>query len=216
VLALSPKQRSAWLDAIIDAEGHAEEGFTRLAQNDGAVAEAINPSPYTWKVGGRHLAAFVAGALNISQAELLEWPVPTLRQACCSTQYYAGSGGLRSRYRTWQLDNATSYHNPDRRIKLGIQLVSKAVIVMRDDHYRERFAWWAQLGSNQCPSLVRRHQTVAERRRMSPVVPASCTHRRRLSPCVAPGAASVGSPLLRYPTRVTARDSTEKPFSLPA
>jgi hypothetical protein len=46
VLALSPEQRSAWLDAMIDAEGHTADGFTRIAQNDGPVAQAITLAVY--------------------------------------------------------------------------------------------------------------------------------------------------------------------------
>lgn len=46
VLALSPDQRAAWLAAMIDAEGHTRDGFTRIAQNDGVVADAIRLAVY--------------------------------------------------------------------------------------------------------------------------------------------------------------------------
>ena len=41
MLALSPDQRAAWLAAMVDAEGHTADGFTRIAQNDGPVADAV-------------------------------------------------------------------------------------------------------------------------------------------------------------------------------
>lgn len=46
VLALSADQRAGWLAAMIDAEGHTSDGFTRIAQNDGDVAEAIRLAVY--------------------------------------------------------------------------------------------------------------------------------------------------------------------------
>lgn len=48
VLALSPEQRAAWLDSMIDAEGHRQSGkedghreFVRIAQVDGPLQDAI-------------------------------------------------------------------------------------------------------------------------------------------------------------------------------
>lgn len=53
VLALSPDQRAAWLDAMIDAEGHRMPGkkpgyseFVRIAQVDGPVQDAIRLAVY--------------------------------------------------------------------------------------------------------------------------------------------------------------------------
>ena len=46
VLALSPDQRAAWLAAMIDAEGHTRDGFTRIAQNDGPTSDAIRLAVY--------------------------------------------------------------------------------------------------------------------------------------------------------------------------
>jgi len=46
VLALSPDQRSAWLGAMNDAEGHTEDNFTRIAQVDGPMQDAIRLAVY--------------------------------------------------------------------------------------------------------------------------------------------------------------------------
>lgn len=46
VLAMSADQRAAWLEAMVSGEGHTRDGFTRIAQNDGPVAEAIQLAVY--------------------------------------------------------------------------------------------------------------------------------------------------------------------------
>ena len=46
VLALDPAQRHAYLDAMIQAEGHTEDGFTRIAQVNGPVQDAIKLAVY--------------------------------------------------------------------------------------------------------------------------------------------------------------------------
>jgi hypothetical protein len=46
VLAMSPEQRGAWLEAMICAEGSRSEGRTRLYQDDGPVADAIEMAIY--------------------------------------------------------------------------------------------------------------------------------------------------------------------------
>ena len=65
VLAMSPQQRGAWLTAMIDAEGHRQPGrregyseFTRIAQKDGPVQEAIKLAVYLegWQPSFNRLA----------------------------------------------------------------------------------------------------------------------------------------------------------------
>lgn len=46
VAMLSTTQRAAWLDAMIRAEGHAADGFTRISQVDGPVQDAITLAVY--------------------------------------------------------------------------------------------------------------------------------------------------------------------------
>lgn len=46
ILRLSPSQRGAWLQAMIDAEGHTRDGFTRISQADGPVQDAIRVAVY--------------------------------------------------------------------------------------------------------------------------------------------------------------------------
>jgi hypothetical protein len=83
VLALSPDQRAAWLDSMIDAEGHrqpvtaetsrrgASGEFVRIAQTDGPLADAIKLAVYlegyrpTWsrltRRSGKHKPAGMVG-----------------------------------------------------------------------------------------------------------------------------------------------------------
>lgn len=46
ILSLSSKQRSAWLQVMIDAEGHSEDNFTRIAQINGPLQDAIALAVY--------------------------------------------------------------------------------------------------------------------------------------------------------------------------
>lgn len=46
VLSLSPEQRAAWLGAMIDAEGHTRDGFTRITQVKGPIQDAIRLAVY--------------------------------------------------------------------------------------------------------------------------------------------------------------------------
>lgn len=46
VTRMSQSQREAWLAAMIDAEGHTADGFTRIAQVDGPMQDAIRMAVY--------------------------------------------------------------------------------------------------------------------------------------------------------------------------